>query len=274
MIEINLIDTGHIGTDGGAMFGVVPKTIWEKLVECDDQNRVPTALRSLLITDGERKILVDTGIGNYHDEKFKRMFAPDQPHFDFDDSLKPYGCSKEAITDIIMTHLHFDHAGGLVTKQGTEYVATFPNARVWLQRQQWDWANQPSSRDNAGFPEACLDMLRDHPRLELIEGERKLFDYITLLPLFGHTPAMQAVLIERGQEKIFFPSDLIPLATHLRLPYIMAFDLEPLKTIKEKQWSLSRAVDENWLIYFQHDPKYRSGHVEKRNGRFTLVSSR
>ena len=173
-----------------------------------------------------------------------------------------------------MTHLHFDHAGGLLRKQGKQYVANLPNACIWLQREQWDWANQPSARDKAGFPAACLELLRNHRRFELIEGEKKLFDCLTLIPLFGHTPAMQAVLIEREQEKHFFASDLVPMATHLRLPYIMAFDLEPQTTLKEKQQYLTRAIKENWLIYFQHDPHIPNGYVEKHNGRFTLAPSR
>ena len=271
MVKIHMIDTGHVGTDGGAMFGVVPKTIWQKLIKPDEHNRVLTALRSLLIVDGQRNILIDTGIGNYHDEKFNRMFAPDKPNYDFDDSLKQHGCSKESITDVIMTHLHFDHAGGLLKKQGTDLICNFPNAHIWLQKKQWDWANNPSVRDKAGFPKPCLDMLREHPRFELVEGETKLFDYLTLIPLFGHTPAMQAVLIESGQEKHFFASDLVPMATHLRLPYIMAFDLQPQTTLKEKQKFLTRAIEENWLIYFQHDPNIPNGRVEKQNERFTLA---
>jgi len=254
------------------MFGVVPKTIWNKIVDCDENNLITTSLRNLYIEDGNRKIIVDTGIGNYNDNPtFIKHHRPSNPAFDHDDALAAYHISSEDITDVILTHLHFDHVGGIITRRAGRLVPTFPQARIWLQKDQWSWANNPSPKDRPGFIKLHLDHLRDNPRLELIDGPTRITENISTLPFQGHTPAMQCVKIEKEGQIFFYTTDLFTRAAHLHLPYVMAFDLEPLKTIREKQRTLEQALAENWTLIFQHDPDNQSGTVQKQNNRYRLI---
>jgi glyoxylase-like metal-dependent hydrolase (beta-lactamase superfamily II) len=272
MPQIHLLDTGCIGTDGGAMFGVVPKSLWQKFADCDENNFVTTALRNLYIEDGQRKIIVDTGIGNYNDNPdFIKHHRPSNPSFDHADALAAYNTTCDQITDLILTHLHFDHTGGIITRRDGQFLPTFPQARIWLQKEQWAWANNPSPKDRAGFIALHLDHLRDNPRLELIDGNHAISENVSTLPFYGHTPAMQCVKINKKGQTHFYTTDLIPLASHLRLPYVMAFDLEPLKTIQEKQKILDQAAQQKWTLIFQHDPENETGTVEKKNNRYHLI---
>lgn len=271
MPKIHLIDTGSIGTDGGAMFGVVPKTIWNKIADCDENNLVTTTLRNLYIEDGNRKIIVDTGIGNYNDHpEFIKHHRPSNPSFDHDDALAAYHISSAEITDLILTHLHFDHVGGIITRRDGQLVPTFPHARIWLQKKQWAWANNPSPKDQAGFIKSHLDHLRDNPLLQLIDGPTQITENISTLPFYGHTPAMQCVKIINQGQIVFYTTDLFPRAEHLHLPYVMAFDLDPMTTIQEKQNTLDQAIKENWTLIFQHDPINKSGTVIKQKNRYKL----
>ena len=270
MVEINTIETSRFKLDGGAMFGVVPRVLWARHYEPDQCNRIGMAARTLLIRHDDRRILVDVGVGSWHEQKFVDIFAIEEPDFDFDEPLSGLGESTETITDIIITHLHFDHAGGLVRRRGSELAPVFPQAKIHLQKRQMEWALAPSPKDRGSFLPGYLDMLTDCGNVSLIEGSGTIAPYVSVIPVDGHTPAMQTVLIEAPGRTVFYPSDLIPTAGHVRIPYIMAYDNQPLVTVGEKEKFLAQAAQENWLIYFEHDVDRQTGLVVKQNDRFEL----
>ena len=260
--EVHSINTGFFRLDGGAVFGVVPRMLWQDKYIPDEKNRIPQATRVLLVIDGRRKILIDTGMGNWHDRKFIDRFSLEKPDFDFDGALTAYELSTEDITDVIITHLHFDHAGGLVFKKGTEIKSTFPNASIWVQKQQWQWAQSPSPRDRGSFMETYLDIIRDYPNLNLLDGPTEITPNVSVLPFDGHSPAMQTVIVKSNSGICWFPSDIIPTAWHLRIPYGMAYDNHSVLAAEEKEKMLSRVRLEKWLIYFYHDPNYEKASEE------------
>jgi glyoxylase-like metal-dependent hydrolase (beta-lactamase superfamily II) len=270
MTEIHSINTGFFRLDGGAMFGVIPRILWQRQHAPDEQNRILQALRVLLIIDGQRTILVDTGLGNWHDEKFIDRYAVENPDFDFDCALAGYNISAKDITDLIITHLHFDHAGGLVTRKGSGIVPTFPNARIWVQEEHWRWAQSPSAKDKGGFMSTYLKFLENCSLLELPDGGTDVTENVSLLVFNGHSPAMQTVIIKSETATYFFASDLIPNASHIHIPFIMAYDNNPVLTAEEKEKILSCACREKWIVYFPHDPVYEKGCVISRDGKYSL----
>ena len=254
MTKIYAINTGYFWLDGGATFGVVPRVLWERTYTPDEKNRVRQALRAFLIIDGDRRILIDTGLGNWHDPKFIDRFAVENPDFDFDEALSAYGLSAQEITDVIITHLHFDHAGGMAVKRESEIKPVFPNARIWLQQKQWRWAHNPSPKDRGSYMETYLNIIRNSTRLNLIDGPAEITTQVSVLPFHGHTPGMQSVLVKTDAGICWFPSDLIPFAEQLRIPWIMAYDNNSVLTAEEKEKILGKAKLEKWIIYFYHDP--------------------
>ncbi len=270
MTELYTIKTSTFRLDGGAMHGVVPKVIWQKQSPPDENNRVLIEVRALLIIDGDRKILIDTGMGNYHDEKFKTIYCMGQSDFDFIDALEPYGLTPGQITDIIITHLHFDHAGGLMTQTDNGIVPAFENADIFIQADHWQWALNPSPKDRASFLPIYINWLRDNPRLKLLNGNRDISPAVSVETTYGHTPAMQTVLIRKDEEICYFPSDTIPTAAMLHIPFITAYDNNAALSAQEKMEILPRACSENWTIYFQHDPVHEKGKVVVENGKYLL----
>lgn len=250
------------------MFGVVPRVLWQRQYPPDDLNRIAQALRPILIIDGHRKILVDTGNGNWHEDKFIKMYALQTT--DFDSSLAAHKLTCEDITDVILTHLHFDHAGGFVTRKESQISLTFPKARAWVQKEQLLWAQSPSPVDRASFMDICLRPLLECPRLELLQGTVQITDNVSVIPFYGHTPAMQAVMVSTEAGKHFFATDLLPDVSHLRIPYISAYDNNPVLTAQEKQKILSDACREKWTIHFYHDPHVSHGQVIQEAGKFGL----
>ena len=256
MAQIYSINTGFFWLDGGALFGVVPRVLWERHFVPDQKNRVRQAMRAALIIDGERKIIVDPGLGNWYDQKFYDRFRVENPDFNFDQALQEYGLCSDDITDVIITHLHFDHAGGLAARKGTEIVPAFPNARIWIQQKHWRWAQKPSAKDRGNFMDPYINLIQHSPLLKLIDGEADLTADVSLLLFHGHTPAMQSVLVKTGQGICWCPTDLIPFAAQLRISWIMSYDNNPVVTAGEKESILDRAALEKWTIYFYHDPVY------------------
>jgi glyoxylase-like metal-dependent hydrolase (beta-lactamase superfamily II) len=271
MVEISTIETSTFKLDGGAMFGVVPRVLWSRHYEPDDRNRITIAVRSLLIRHDNRRILIDVGLGNCLDTKFIDIFAIDEPNFQFNEALAQFGETTDSITDVILTHLHFDHAGGLIKAGGFGPELAFPNARIHVQAEQWEWALHPSPKDRASFHGSYLDVLSDCDNLHLIQGRHEITPYITVIPVDGHTPAMQVVLIETANGTAFFPSDLIPTVGHVHIPYLMAFDNQPVIAAAEKTKFLTQAAKENWLIYFQHDAKCQTARVTQKDDKFKLT---
>lgn len=254
-MNIHTIETGFFKLDGGAMFGVVPKTIWNKTNPADANNLCTWALRCLLIEDEGRLILVDTGIGNKQDERF---FSHYYLHGDasLDSSLNVLGFSKDDITDVFLTHLHFDHVGGAVVREGEKLLPAFKNATYWSNRQHWDWAVYPNEREKASFLKENIMPLQESGQLKFVSTEdgARFSDNIHIRFVYGHTDAMMLPLINYGDKQILYMADLLPSVGHIPLPYVMAYDMFPLQTLTEKKVFLNEAVENNYILFLEHDP--------------------
>ncbi len=252
--EVSLIEAGDFRLDGGAMFGVVPKILWNRTNPSDEYNRIEMTMRGLLIEGNGRKILVDAGSGDKEGERFADIYAVDFGKNTLMKSLAEKGLQPDAITDVIYTHLHFDHAGGTTRLDGKHAVPVFPNARHYVQRRHWDHAQNPTVRDKASFLPPNYGPVHEAGLLDLVDGDTEVFPGIELIMLDGHTPAMQSLRVFDGNSALWFATDLLPMSAHVPLPYIMGYDLFPMTTLTEKKRLLPRAVDENWIVAYQHDP--------------------
>jgi glyoxylase-like metal-dependent hydrolase (beta-lactamase superfamily II) len=254
-MNLHTIDTGFFKLDGGAMFGVVPKTIWNKLNPADENNMCNWALRCLLIEDAGRLILVDTGIGNKQDAKF---FSYYYLHGDatLDGSLAKLGFNRDDITDVFLTHLHFDHVGGAVVREGEKLAPAFKNATYWSNQQHWEWAVNPNEREKASFLKENILPIQESGQLKFIPVEDgvKFTDHIRVKFVFGHTDAMMLPLISYKGREVLYVADLLPSVGHIPQPYIMAYDMFPMKTLTEKKIILNEAVEKNYVLFFEHDP--------------------
>lgn len=254
-MKLTTIHTGFFKLDGGAMFGVVPKSLWNRLNPADEANLCTWSMRCLLIETEERKILVDTGLGNKQDEKFMSHFQPHGP-YSLLGSLKNAGVNPMDITDVFLTHLHFDHVGGAVTKtEGDDLLPTFPNATYWSNEKHYDWAYYPNEREKASFLKENFVPLRDHSQmqfLDLHEGEEWL-PGIGVHTVKGHTDSMMYLELDYRGKKVYYCADLIPSAAHIRMPYVLAYDVRPLETLKEKGYLLPKALSEDAVLFFEHD---------------------
>jgi glyoxylase-like metal-dependent hydrolase (beta-lactamase superfamily II) len=264
--ELHEVRDGSMALDGGAMFGIVPKPLWQKRHPVDDRNRVELSLRCLLIGDGNRRVLVDTGIGSKWDEKHRDIYAIDQSHHSLDRDLARAGCTREDVTDVVLSHLHFDHAGGLTRIEGGKRVLSFPRATYHLQRRNWNWAHHPSDKDAGSYRAENFDLLASSGRLHLLDGHTELFPGIELFVSEGHTVGLQLVRINSGDDALMFCSDLIPTVSHLRSSWVMAYDLYPLTTIEEKRMVLAQAMEEKWMLFFEHDPLIAACSVKEQEG--------
>jgi glyoxylase-like metal-dependent hydrolase (beta-lactamase superfamily II) len=256
-MKLHRIETGNFMLDGGAMFGVVPKALWERTNPADEKNRIKMAARSLLIEDGDRLILIDTGMGNKQSDKFFGHYALWGNH-NLDNSLKAAGFHRDDITDVFLTHLHFDHCGGAIqfSRSGALEPA-FKNAHFWSHKNHWDWASNPNSREKASFLSENILPIIESGQLKLLkETDRQIttplgFD---VLLMDGHTEKQMLPLIEYKGKTIVFAADLIPTVGHLPIPYVMGYDTRPLLTLEEKSSFLKRALEDDFLLYLEHDP--------------------
>lgn len=255
------IDTGRFALDGGAMFGVVPKKLWEKTNPADSSNRIPLALRSLLLESAEKLILIDTGIGTKFDEKYSQIYKIDFSDHSMDNSLNAYGFSRTDITDVIITHLHFDHAGGTTFINNGSLELTFPNAIHHIQEEQWDWALHPSQKDQASFMKNDFQLLEEKEKVKKLPGPMELFSGIELLVMYGHTQGMQLVKISDPDHTLLYCADLIPTTSHIPVPWVMAYDNNPLITMNEKSRLLPQAIKEEWILFYEHDPSLQASTV-------------
>jgi glyoxylase-like metal-dependent hydrolase (beta-lactamase superfamily II) len=253
------IETGLFRLDGGAMFGVVPKNLWERTNPPDEKNRILMALRTLLIRVGSRTILVDTGVGLKTGEKFRSIFGIDFSDYELEQSLAAHGVAPRDVTDVILTHLHFDHAGGAVRKDGDDLLPLCPNARHFIQKKHWEWALSPSDRDKASFLPENYIPLKEHGLLDILDGNTELYPGIALEIVNGHTFGQQLVRISHDGRSIVFCGDLIPMAAHVPAPYIMGYDLQPLVTLEEKHRFLTQAAQRRDILVFEHDPVAQAG---------------
>lgn len=250
--EIYSIKSGMFRLDGGAMFGIVPKVLWNKLNPSDELNRINLSTRSLLLISDKRKILVDTGLGNKFDEKFKSIYAVE--NISIEDALKQKGFVSDEITDVLITHLHFDHTGGSTKFENGQIVPTFRNAKYYIQKSHFDWALNPSDKDKASFIKDDFLPIKEFNQIEFTDGNFKLDNEIEIILSSGHTPSQQHLKITDGKNTIFYCGDIIPTSAHIPYPYVMSYDLYPLITIEEKKKILPQAFEENWILFFEHDP--------------------
>ncbi|GAB2836508.1 MBL fold metallo-hydrolase [Ferruginibacter profundus] len=270
-MKLYSINSGYFKLDGGAMFGVVPKSIWNKLNPADDNNMCSWALRCLLIEDEDRLILVDNGMGDKQDAKF---FGHYYLHGDdtLDKSLAKHGFTKDDITDVFLTHLHFDHCGGSIVKQGDKLVPAFKNATYWSNKKHWDWATHPNDREKASFlkenilpiqESGQLKFLSVHSESSMVSAshasrlathDSSLTSHFSFFTVNGHTDAMMLPKINYNGKTIVYMADLLPSVGHIPLPYVMGYDMFPLTTLNEKKAFLTEALENNYILFFEHDP--------------------
>jgi glyoxylase-like metal-dependent hydrolase (beta-lactamase superfamily II) len=254
-MKLHTIETGFFKLDGGAMFGVVPKTIWQKSNPADSNNLCTWAMRCLLIEDGDRLILIDNGIGNKQDDKF---FGHYHLHGDvsLDKSLAKLGFNRADITDVFLTHLHFDHCGGSIERIGDKLLPAFKNAFYWSNKQHWDWAIHPNDREKASFLKDNILPIQESGQLRFVETKDGVVfhENINIRFAFGHTDAMMLPQIQYKNQTIIYMADLLPSTGHIPLPYVMAYDMFPLQTLKEKKDFLTEAATHNYILFLEHDP--------------------
>jgi len=271
--ELTVVSDGTYFLDGGAFFGVVPKTMWSKKVMSDEQNRLDAGLNSLLVRTGKKNILIETGIGNKLPDKLVQIY--NQPA-KLLDNLHAAGVAPEDIDIVINTHLHFDHCGWNTVRRGDQVVATFPNAKYYVQEQEWEHGRLQLERDAISYMSPNYDPLLENGQMVLLSGDLELLPGISVKVFPGHTANMQAVIVESGgggneKKTACYISDLIPTSHHLDLTWGMAFDLFPLDTIESRKKYYARAIPEKWLTVFTHDDRTPWGYVERgERGRLGL----
>ena len=255
------IETSQFSLDGGAMFGIIPKTLWEKEAPADEYNRIQMVTRSLLVVSNERKIIIDTGNGDKWDDKNRSRYNIDLDKINLSSSLEKYGFIPADITDVFCTHLHFDHAGGNTSIEDGKIVPTFPNATYWIHQDNWDLANSPSEKDRGSYLAENWSVLAENGMIEYVTDREEFLPGIEIMLTYGHTIGMMHPLIKDGNNTVFYAADIFPMAAHVPLAWVMAYDLNPVQTIKEKRSLLPTMVDKNWTVFFEHDPLRQAGRV-------------
>ena len=253
--KVTALETGDFWLDGGAMMGSVPKVLWEKTNPADTFNRIQLALRCLLLDDGKNRILIESGMGDKLESSFKGRFHVEQPKYPLKEKLREAGYAMDDVTHVLLTHLHFDHAGGATTldSQG-QLVPAFPNAVYYVSQENWEAGINPSPRDSASYLDINYKPLAEAGLLQLVSDDTMIMDGVSTLIVNGHTYGQQLIKIESEGEILVFVADLIPLRSHLQLPWIMGYDLNAVLTLEEKTAFLEKAAQHKWWIWFYHDP--------------------
>lgn len=274
--QVNSINLGDFALDGGAMFGVVPKNLWAKSYPgADEQNRIPLSTRVMLLQSEDKNILVDTGNGLKMSPKLADIYKIGLGVDQIDLGLQKFGLKKSDITDVLLTHLHFDHCGGATEMVGGVVQPTFPNAKYYVQKEQYDWALNPKLKDKASFLKQDYEPLFQEGVLHFTDGAGEIFEGIEVLPINGHTKSLQMVRVfdKSNNSQInsaLFVADLFPTSAHLPIPFVMGYDNFPLTTIEEKQFYLPKAYDNQWLLLFEHDSFHQAGFVGKNEKGFFM----
>jgi glyoxylase-like metal-dependent hydrolase (beta-lactamase superfamily II) len=271
-MTLRLVNGGDFRLDGGAMHGVVPKVVWSRLVSCDEQNRCSYATHCLLIETGKKRVLVETGNGDKFSPREKEMYGIDHDR-SIEHNLVALGVEPTSIDFVIMSHLHFDHSGGTTKRRGDELVPVFPRARHVIQAREWQDATHPHERNRASYLKENLAPLESAGLVQRVEGETEIVPGIRVLPTPGHTAGHQSVVISdgHGQHVVFF-GDVIPTEVHLRLPFIMGYDLDVVGTLESKRRLLERVEKERWLVVFGHERAHPSGYLGRDAKRNLVVT--
>lgn len=272
-MKVRVVETGLFKLDGGAMFGVVPQVMWKKMNPPDANNLCTWTMRCLLVETGERKIIIDTGLGTKQDAKFRSHFHPHGP-YELNESISSLGIDPTEITDVFLTHLHFDHVGGALYNEGEAILPTFPNATYWSNQSHFDWAYTPNPRERASFLKENFVPLRDQGLLKFIP-EEQMTEWIPGINIFftyGHTKAMMSpvITLDSGQ-RLIFCADVLPSVHHIPMPYVMSYDIRPLQTLKEKKVFLEMALQQEDILFFEHDHINQCGTLTK-NDRGRIVA--
>jgi glyoxylase-like metal-dependent hydrolase (beta-lactamase superfamily II) len=252
-MQVYPIETGNFKLDGGAMFGVVPKVIWQKTNPSDANNLIDMSLRCMLIEDGNKLILIDNGTGHKQSEKFFSYYFPFGDE-NLDSSLKKFGFHRNDITDVFLTHLHFDHCGGAINNNNGEIETAFKNARYWTNKDHWQWAVAPNGREKASFLKENIIPIEESGQLNWVDIEKTNWDLFEVMTVDGHTEKQMLPKIQFKGKTLVFVADLLPSTGHLPLPYVMSYDVRPLVTLQEKDAFLRQAADEEYILFFEHDP--------------------
>lgn len=263
-MQLFSIPTGNFKLDGGAMFGVVPKTLWNKVYPSDENNMIEMSMRCMLVVDGDRRILINNGIGDKQDEKFLSRYYL-QGEDSLVKSLAKHGFSPLDITDMFLTHLHFDHCGGSVkyNESRTGFELTFPNANYWISATQWNWAMNANKRESASFLKENIKPIEESGKLNLFDTEGELFTNFNVKFFNGHTEGQAIPFINYKGKTVVFTSDLLPTAAHLPIPWVMSYDTRPLITLDEKENFLNEAVEKQYIIFLEHDAYTECINLEK-----------
>jgi glyoxylase-like metal-dependent hydrolase (beta-lactamase superfamily II) len=275
-LRLHALQAGGQKLDGGAMFGVVPKPLWERRIPADERNRIQLGMRCLLVEHDDGLILIDTGAGNKETAKFHDIYGIENAGRDgrtaLEDAIAEAGFTAADVAMVISSHLHFDHAGGNTWRNpGGEVLPSFPRARYIVQRGEYHYATHTNERTAASYFPSNFEPLQAAGLLDLVDGEREIVPGVTVMPTPGHVPHHQGVLIESGGERAFYLADLAPTAAHVPLPWIMGYDVEPLVTLETKRAIMRRALDEEWLVVFEHDATTAWGRIAHDDKSYLLA---
>jgi len=250
------IETSEFGLDGGAMFGIIPKVMWVKKAPSDSLNRIKMVTRSLLLVSDSHKILIDTGNGSKWTKKYLDLYNIDLSIYNIKSSLDKYGFTADDITDVICTHLHFDHAGGNTIYDEDRLIPAFSNATYWISQKNWELANRPSQKDKGSFIKDDWEILGQNNMIRLVK--EKFLPGVEIYFTQGHTDGLMHPVISDGNKTLFYGADIFPTAAHIPIPWVMSYDLRPTETVKEKDILLKKMHDEDWILFFEHDPIHQA----------------
>jgi len=266
--QVQSVMFGTLTLDGGAMFGVVPKVLWEKSIPADERNRITLATRGLVVRGSGLTIVVDTGSGDKGSEKFNDIYGINARRPDL--VLQEMGIAPQEVTHVVLSHLHFDHCGGSTIIKDDTVVPTFPNAKYLVQKKQYEHANHPTPRDRASFMPANYEPLQAAGQLQLVNGHIQIAHGLSLIISNGHTTGQQLLRVHGRDRDLIFMADLVPTMSHLPVPYVMSYDMLPVTTMQEKDFLLSEAVKRGHILVFEHDPYHAAAVITKNKRAYTV----